>query len=240
MNATVFFNATKLAQKPAAIGFFTIIGLGLTSSIAIAISILLALLIPLLITATKAAIYGYPLFIAGLIAFKTQDQCQKKEITTIAVLPSCKPCDKRIKQIELLQNKVLITLLFTDAILNYFLTPKQPNWQQQILKKIQLVLPIENQPKAEIPDAYKPTEVLVRPGLNTASRCDAKALSNQLSILRICWQAISETAKLLDDIKASEMKTIASELQITGYRKMNKTQLLIEIVAAHESAPEFS
>jgi hypothetical protein len=240
MNATVFFNATKLAQKSAAIGFITIIGLGLISSIAVALSTLLALLAPLLIAVTKAAIYGYPLFLAGLIAFKIQEQCQKKETTPITVLPLCKPCEKRIKQIGILQNEVLITPPSTDTIFNYFLTPKQPTSQQQILKKIQLELPIENPPKPKIKDASKPTEVLVIPGLDTTSRRDAKALNNQLSILIICWQAISETATLLDNIKASEMKSIASELQISGYRKMNKTQLLIEIIAAHESAPKFS
>jgi hypothetical protein len=36
------------------------------------------------------------------------------------------------------------------------------------------------------------------------------------------------------------MKSIAAELKIPKYRQMTKTQLLLEIVEAHEKAPEFS
>jgi hypothetical protein len=36
------------------------------------------------------------------------------------------------------------------------------------------------------------------------------------------------------------MKSIASELKIPKYRSMNKSQLLVEIVEAHENAPAFS
>ncbi len=72
MNATTLFNAVKSAQKPAAIGFLTILGLGIATALATAISTLLALTIPVLLAATKTAIYGYPLFIAGLIISKNQ------------------------------------------------------------------------------------------------------------------------------------------------------------------------
>ena len=67
MNATELFNAVNSAKKPAAIGFLTILGLATVIALATAISNLLALLIPLLMLVTKAAIYAYPLFIAGLI-----------------------------------------------------------------------------------------------------------------------------------------------------------------------------
>lgn len=223
MNATVFFSAVKSAQKFAAIGFFAILGLGLASSIAVAFSALLALLTPLLIAGTKAAVYGYPFFITGLIAFKMREQHQKKNTGTIAVLPPCKPHAKYIKQIEITQNKVLTTPLSAETIFNCQPTPKQPTWQQQILNEIRLGLSKENQ------DASEPTEAITKPGLDTASHHDAKPLNNQLAIFTICWQAIGETGKLLDGIKASEMKSIASKIEIPKYRSMNKTQLLLSI-----------
>jgi hypothetical protein len=146
MNATVFFNATKLAQKPAAIGFLAVIGLGFISSIAVALSTLLALLTPALITATKAVIFGYPLFIAGVIALNIKQQCQTKEAPTIAMLPPCKPYQKRIEQVEIV-NETLITPPPIESIFKLHLASKQPTWQQQILKEIQIP---ENQPKPQI------------------------------------------------------------------------------------------
>jgi hypothetical protein len=227
MTATSFFNAMKLAQKSAAIGFVTILTLGITTTLATAISTLLALLIPVFTITTKAAIFGYPLFLAGVIALNIKQQCQTKEASTIAILPPSKPYEKHIKQ-EIIQNEndVLITSPSFKVIFDHHFTPKAPTWQQQILTEIQ-------QPTTEIQEASEPTE-------DTASRHETQPLNNQLTILTICWQAIGETAVLLDAIKASEMKTIASELQIPKYRNMNKTQLLLEIVEAHESAPAFS
>jgi hypothetical protein len=91
MTATSFFHAIKLAQKPAAIGFVTILALGITTTLATAISALLALLIPVCLIATKAAILGYPLFLAGLIA-TTIKLNQPKETPAIPLLPPLKPC----------------------------------------------------------------------------------------------------------------------------------------------------
>jgi hypothetical protein len=198
---------------------------GITTTLATAISALLGLLIPVFTITTKAAIFGYPLFLAGVIALNIKQQCQTKEAPTIIILPPCKPYEKHIKQ-EIIQNDVLITSPSFKVIFDHHFTPKAPTWQQQMLKEIQ-------QPTTEIQEASEPTE-------DTASRHDAQPINNQLAILTICWQAIGETAVLLDAIKASEMKTIASELQIPKYRNMNKTQLLLEIVEAHESAPAFS
>lgn len=237
MNATKAFSiAIQLAQKPAVVGFFAIIGLGITTAFATAISTLLALLIPVLTAITKAAIYGYPLFIAGLIAIKATEKYQTEETPTIATLPSEKPCYKHIKQIETIQNEVLITSPSAETIFDYHLTAKPPTWQQQILKEIRL----QGKLPTEIQEASQPPEALAMPGMDTAFRRDAKPLNNQLAILIICWQAITRTAKLLDSIKASEMKSIAAELKIPKYRNMNKSQLLVEIVEAHENAPAFS
>ena len=235
MNATTFFNATKLAQKPAAIGFAAIIGLGLSTALATAVSTLLALLIPVLLIITKAAIFGYPLFLAGLIAMNPKEQCQKKEAPTIAILPPGKPYKKLIKQTETIQNDVLITPPSVEAIFDYQLRPKPPTWQQQILKEIQQNWKLPT----EIKEALEATKVFDRPRLNTASHRDANPF-NQLTITTICWQAMSQVSELLDKIKASEMKSIAAELKIPKYRQMNKTQLLLEIVEAHNNAPEFS
>jgi hypothetical protein len=66
------------------------------------------------------------------------------------------------------------------------------------------------------------------------------AISSELAITLACWQAIIQTTEHLNAIKASEMKKIAADLEIPKYRNMNKTQLLLEIISAHESAPEFS
>lgn len=242
MNATTFFNAVKPAQKSAVIGFLTISGLGIATISATLISALLALLIPVLVTATKAAIFGYPLFLAGLIAIKIKEQCQTKEALTLAILPPGKLHQKNLKQIETIQNEVLVTPPSAETIFDYHLTSKQPTWQQQILKEIRQDwrLPTENQPTTEIQEASKSTEALARSGLDIASRRDAKPLNNQLALITICWQAISKTATLLDAIKSSELKTIASQLQITRYRNMNKTQLLVSITDAFDNIPVFS
>jgi hypothetical protein len=65
-------------------------------------------------------------------------------------------------------------------------------------------------------------------------------LNNQLATIIICWQAIAKVSIILDKIKASELKSIASDLQIPRYRNMNKSQLMISIIKAQEEAPEFS
>lgn len=230
MTATSFFNAMKLAQKPAAIGFLTILALGITTTLATAISALLALLIPVCLIATKAAILGYPLFLAGLIATNMK-QNQSTKTPAISLLPPHKPCLEQETQ-ETIENEVLITPLSAEAIFDYHLSPKQPNWQQQILKEIQ--------PLAEIQNTSQSAQTPIRLELDTTARHDTKSLNNRFALLAICWQAISQTATLLDAIKASEMKSIASELKIPRYRSLNKTQLLLEIVEAHESAPAFS
>jgi hypothetical protein len=227
MTATSFFNAIQLAQKPAAIGFVTILALGITTTLATTISALLALLIPVCLIATKAAILGYPLFLAGLIATKIK-QNQPKETPAIPLLPPLKPCLEQ----ETIENEVLITPPSAEAIFDYYLSPKQPNWQQPIVKQIQLLAEIQNTSQL----AQTPTRL----ELDTTSRHYTKSLNNQFALLAICWQAIGETATLLDAIKASEMKSIASQLKIPRYRSLNKTQLLLEIVEAHESAPAFS
>jgi hypothetical protein len=225
MNATTFLNAVKTAQKPAAIGFVTILGLGTATALATAISTLLTLLIPVFLAATKTAIYAYPLFIAGLILIKIQ----KKATPKIELLLPYKPFQEQ----EAIQNEVLITQPSVETIFNNQLKPKQPTWQRMILEEIEqnLQRPIET-------DAMQTTEAFNSPGLKTTQRIGKPF--NQLNVTTICWRAISETSKLLDNIKASEMKSIASELKIPKYRNMNKTQLLIEILTAHENAPEFS
>ena len=224
MNATEFLNTVNSAKKSAAIGFLTILGLGTVTALVTAISNLLALLIPVLTIVTKTAIYVYPLFITGLILIKNQ----KKATPNIELLPPCEP----IKQQEIIQNEVLITPPSLETIFNNHFKPKQLTWQLQILKNIQQ--------QTEIQDVSESTEALARPGLDTASCRDVKPLNNQLITQIICWQVLSTTAKLLDQIKASEMKSIASELKIPKYRAMNKSQLLVEIVEAHENAPAFS
>ena len=177
--------------------------------------------------ATKAAILGYPLFLAGLIATNMK-QNQQTETPAIPLLPPHKPCLER----ERIENEVLITPWSAEAIFDYHLSPKQPNWQQQILKEIQ--------PLTEIQNPSQSPQTPTRLQLDTTSRHDTKFLNNRFALLAICWQAIGETVTLLNAIKASEMKSVASQLKIPRYRSLNKTQLLLEIVEAHESAPAFS
>jgi hypothetical protein len=127
MNATTFLNAVKTAQKPAAIGFVTILGLGTATALAIAILTLLTLLTPVLLAATKTAIYAYPLFIAGLILIKSQ----KKATPKIELLPPYKP----FQQQEAIQSEVLIIPPSLETIFNNQVKPKQPTWQLLYLKK---------------------------------------------------------------------------------------------------------
>jgi hypothetical protein len=135
---------------------------------------------------------------------------EQEHSQAIELLPPSK--SRPIKQQEIIENEVLITPISDEDLLI------QSFFEQSI-----------EQPTNEIQEV---AETKLKQGI--------KPLNNQLALTTICWQTISETAKLLDSIKASEMKSIASELQIPKYRSMNKTQLLLEIVTAHEHAPEFS
>jgi hypothetical protein len=196
MNNSAFFSATYSALKVAAIGFLIIFALGIITALVSAISALLLTIIPLLKVTTKATIYGYPLFITGIITLKLLEESQPEELPARALLPSAKP--KRTRETETIENGVIIPPL-SDEYLLLFCFYEAP----------------------EIPRQKEP-------------------LSNQLAIQRICWEALAATAKLLDGIKASEMKSSAAGLQIPKYRNMNKTQLLLEIVRAYEEAPVFS
>ncbi len=219
MNATTFLNAVKLAQKPAAIGLFAILGLGITTALTTAISTLIALVIPVLATATKAAIFGYPLFLAGTIALNIKQQCQTKESLTIALLPPSKPYEKRINQVEI-TNEVLITPPAIESIFKLHVAPKQPTWEQRILEQI----------RPETPESQFDTEIQeISQLIEQPAKSNIKPLSNRLATSIVCWQAIGKVSELLDDTKASEMKSIASKLEIPKYRSMNKTQLLAAI-----------
>jgi hypothetical protein len=136
MNAAkAFFNAIYLAQKHAKIGFISILGLGITTALASAISSLLALLVPVLLTATKAAIFGYLPFMAGFIALNLKEQHQTKETHTINLLPPTKHYEECITQEEN-TNDVLITPPPIESIFKLHVAPKQPTWEQWILKQI--------------------------------------------------------------------------------------------------------
>jgi hypothetical protein len=230
MNATTISNAIKLAQKPAAIGFISILGLGITTALASAISALLALLVPVLLLATKAAIFGYLPFLAGLIALKIKQQRQTKETHTIALLPPSKPYPKRNNQEEI-ENDVLIANPPIETIFKLYTAPKQRSWEQWILDQIQLETS-KAQSEPEIKEVLQPIE--------KPAKYNIKPLSNRLASSIVCWQAFNQVSELLSKIKASELKSIASELQIPKYRNMNKSQLLLEIIHAQECAPEFS
>jgi hypothetical protein len=220
MNAAkAFFNAIHLAQKPAAIGFISILGLGITAALASAISSLLALLVPVLLTATKAAIFGYLPFMAGFIALNLKEQHQTKETHTITLLPPFKHYKKCMIQEEH-TNNVLITPPPIESIFKLHLAPKQPTWEQWILKQIRLETR-ETQSEPEIQETSPPIE--------NPAQSNIKPVNNRLANTVICWQALHQVSTLLDDTKASELKNIASKLEIPKYRHMNKTQLLVSI-----------
>lgn len=69
MNIPAIFSAFYLAFKTAVICFLIIFALGIITALVSAISSLLLALIPLLELATKATLYGCPLFISGVITF---------------------------------------------------------------------------------------------------------------------------------------------------------------------------
>ncbi len=225
MNATTFSNAVNSAQKPAAIGLTTIFGLGITAALASAISALLALIVPFLLLATKAAIYAYPIFVAGMIALNLKQQPQTKEPTTIALLPPSQPYQKIIKQVQVLANEILITP--PAELIIQQMQSKTQTWKQQILNEIRLDLP-EAESKVQIQEETQTP--IVR---------NIKPLNNRLAITAICWQAINKVSQLLNEIKASEMKSIASKMEIPKYRAMNKTQLLVAI-SRQEDFAEFA
>ncbi len=131
----------------------------------------------------------------------------------IAVLPASKP--KRIKQQEIIENEVLVTPFFDAEFLIH-------SFFEQ---------PIE-QPAIDTKEVTETDKTPVKRYINS--------LNNQLALKTTCWQAIAKVSELLDKIKASELKSIASELQISKYRSMNKSQLMISIIKAQEEAPEFS
>lgn len=225
MNATTISNAMKLALKPAVMGFLAIFGLATTSILVSALSTLLALLVPFLLIATKAAIFGYPIFIAGMIAINFKQQPQTKEPTTIALLPPTQLYPETIEQAQVSANEVLITPPI-ELIIQH-MQPKKQTWEQQIINEIRLELPkIES-------DAQ--TQEVVK----TPAQRDIKPLNNQLALPVICWQALNKVSQLMNEIKASEMKSIASKMDIPKYRGMTKTQLLVAI-SEQETFAEFA
>jgi hypothetical protein len=96
------------------------------------------------------------------------------------------------------------------------------------------------QPITEIQTISETTEILVTAGVDTISSRDIKPLNNELAIQLIYWQTIKNVNNLLDKFKMSELKKIASELQVKGYRKMKKLELALELLDAYEKAPMFS
>lgn len=120
------------------------------------------------------------------------------------------------------------------------------------------LLPSSNRKRERLHNQTKPiqNEVLITPpsdedlliysffhepeALEIHAKRDIQPLNNQLATQLICWQVTSEVSKKLGEIKASELKSIASELQIPKYRNMNKTQLLLAITEAFDNAPAFS
>jgi hypothetical protein len=165
---------------------------------------------------------------------QNNDISTKIEPTRPLLLPPAKEHTHRNQTIE---NEVSTTPLSTEIILDHHLS-KQPTWQQKIIEEIKKngELPTKYQLKAEAQEASKPIEALAISGMDTASYRDTKPRSNQLTSSIICWQAINKTAALLHEMKATEMKAIASELGIKGYGKMSKIQLLLAITEAYYKA----
>lgn len=207
MNIPAILSAVFSALKAAAIGFLIIFALGILTGFVSAVLAFLLTLIPLLETATKVIIYSYPLFVTGVFALNLSEELQTKETPTTKLITSAQ--QKRIKEIETIENGVIITAPSDeDLLLSNFYNSTKPETLEQL----------------ELPELHRQFE----------------SLNNQLALDGICWQALATTAKLLDEIKASEMKSMAAELQIPKYRSMNKTQLLLEIIRADDEAPVFS
>lgn len=138
---------------------------------------------------------------------------EQEHSQAIELLPPSKA--KPIKQVETIENEVLITPISDENLLiqSFFKTSLE-------------------QPTTEIQEASETDK--------TSTKRDIKPLSNQLATQMIGWQAINNVSNLLNKIKASELKSIASELHIPKYRNMNKTQLLLAITEAFDNAPAFS
>lgn len=125
---------------------------------------------------------------------------------------------KHYPQCELAEcPDVLITpvpqSLVLEAISAKLYCQQTPTWQQWVIAQIQ------EQPKIV-------TEIQVA----------SNPLNNQLALIAVCWQAFAQTAEALKPVKASELKEVASDLKIKGYRKMNKSELLVALAASAASA----
>jgi|SRR5919199_4157539 hypothetical protein len=91
-------------------------------------------------------------------------------------------------------------------------------------------------------DSWGTIQPISEPEKETKIICnrDSKPLNNELTINLIHWEAFNNVSNSLDKFKMSELKEIASEIPIKGYRKMKKLELALEILQAHERAPIFS
>jgi hypothetical protein len=47
----------------------------------------------------------------------------------------------------------------------------------------------------------------------------------------VCWEAFAQTAEALKPVKASELRKVASDLKIKGYRRLNKSELLVALAS---------
>ena len=170
-----------------------------------------ALQLAMIIAVGGATVLVLPIILPMILPMNTN--IEPEHSPAIELLPPSK--SKPIKQQEIIENEVLITPLSDEYLLiqSFFNQPLE-------------------QPTPEIKEANETTKTFIKR--------DIKPLNNQLALTTICWQALSHVSEKLSKIKASELKSIASEMHIPKYRNMNKTQLLLAITEAFDSAPAFS
>lgn len=162
-----------------------------------------ALQLAMILAVGTATMLILPIILPMILPMSTDIE-QEEHSQVIELLP---PSKRPIKQVELIENEVLITPPSDEDLLIY-------SFFQE---------PLE-QPTTEIQEAAE-TE-------KTPTTRDIKPLNNRLALTTICWQTLSNVSEKLSKIKASELKSIASELQIPKYRSLNKSQLLVEIMQA--------
>lgn len=204
-----FFNAVKSAAKSIETDVLTAIKTIATTAKKVAIKVSkvafkvlrTSLQLSLIIAVCCVTLLIIPMILPMILA--NTSNIEKEHSQAITMLPPRKA--KPIKQQETIENGILIT----------------PISDEELLIQTFYELPIE-QPKTEIEEVSETGK--------TQDKRDIKPLNNQLALKTISWQALYKVSEQLNKIKASELKSIASELHISKYRSMNKIQLLIAIM----------
>jgi hypothetical protein len=153
---------------------------------------------------------------AGFIATALSGSDEPETQPTQASIDSLPPSRQKYPQCDLAQwlhqERVLITPVLEDRVLEamgkqFYCQQPTPTWQQWVIAQLQ------EQPEDTASWSYREAP-----------------LNNRLALELVCWEAFALVAEALKPIKANELKAIASDLSIKGYRRMTKSELLVALL----------